>query len=303
MLTNAIEIKNLTIDYGNGRGIFDFNIEVKKGEVHAIVGTNGSGKTTTLRALMGFLKAKSGSATISNMDTWDMAKEIKKDVSYVPGEINFPDVGSGDSFLAIQRGFYGIKDTTFMNKLIDIFRLDTRVPLRRMSKGMKQKAALVCAFMKDSDIILLDEPSTGLDPLMRDNLIELINAEKAKGKTILMSSHIFKEIEDTCDKVTFIDKGHIVGTIDMADIKNSGIKEYKVVFKHEYEYSDFIKNTMFELKSMDSLKREVNIFVMDKDINNMFDILAEYSIENIDYIPYTLEKYYEESILGGNLNE
>ena len=181
-MSNMIEINNLTIDYGNGRGIFDFNINVKKGEAHAIVGTNGSGKTTTMRALMGFLKAKNGNIKINNLDSWTEAKEIKKIVSYVPGEINFPDVGSGDDFLKIQRGFYGILDTTYMNKLISVFSLDTRVPLRRMSKGMKQKVALVCAFMKDSDIILLDEPSTGLDPLMRDNMIKIINEEKKKEK-------------------------------------------------------------------------------------------------------------------------
>jgi len=302
-VSNTITASKLTVDYGNGRGIFDFNFDIKKGECHAIVGTNGSGKTTTLRTLMGFLRAKGGSASIEGMDSWNDAKDIKNLVSYVPGEINFPDVGSGESFLSIQRGFYGIKDSTYMNRLVNIFKLDTRVPLRRMSKGMKQKCALVCAFMKDAPIILLDEPSTGLDPLMRDNLIELINEEKRKGKTILMSSHIFKEIEDTCDRVTFIDKGHILETIDMADIKDNNRKEYLVEFMELSDYEAFVKSSKMEIAGINSHDLTVSIFVREEEINSMFDELAAYKVKDIEYIPFTLEKYYEESILGGNINE
>lgn len=302
-MNNVIEVNHLTVDYGNGRGIFDFNFQIKKGEVHAIVGTNGSGKSTTMRALMGFLKANGGSASINSLDTWNDAMAIKQYVSYVPGEINFPDVGSGDSFLDIQRSFYGIKDKTYMDRLINLFRLDTRVPLRRMSKGMKQKAALVCAFMKDSDIILLDEPSTGLDPLMRDNLIDLINEEKKKGKTILMSSHIFKEIEDTCDRVTFIDGGHIIQTIDMKDIIDNNRKEYLIEFYNLNDYEALVKNMNVEIRNMDSINLKVNVFIYDEDINSMFDMLSKYEIKNLEYIPYTLENYYDEAILGGKLNE
>ncbi len=300
-MSNVINVSNLTIDYGNERGIFNFNFNIEKGKCVALVGTNGSGKTTTLRTLMGFLKPNNGDAKINNLDSWKDAKEIKNDVSYVPGEINFPDVGSGDSFLNIQRGFYNIKDETYMDKLIDIFKLDTRVPLRRMSKGMKQKVALVCAFMKDSDIILLDEPSTGLDPLMRDNLIELILEEKKKGKTIFMSSHIFKEIEDTCDKVIFIDKGHIIDEIDMSQIKDNDNKEYKIIFEEEKELNEFMIKNEFE-----TLKIENNIIhlnVLKKDINLLFDLLSNYKIKNLEYIPYSLEKYYEQYIIKGAENE
>ena len=300
-MSDAIEIKNLTIDYGNGRGIFDFNINVKKGEVHAIVGSNGSGKTTTLRALMGFLKAKEGNAKINDLDCWMDSQDIKNYVAYVPGEINFPDVGSGDAFLEIQRRFYNIKDTTYMDKLINIFNLDTRVPLRRMSKGMKQKTALVCAFMKDSDIILLDEPSTGLDPLMRDNMITLINEEKKKGKTILMSSHIFKEIEDTCDKVTFINKGRIIETIDLKEITDVDNLEYKITFDKLSELALFIENNNYEVININ--ENNINIFVDKDKVVELFNNLSKYTIKDMEYIPYTLEKYYNESILGGNVNE
>lgn len=296
-----INVNNLTKDYGNGRGIFNFNFNVKKGEVHAIVGQNGSGKTTTLRLFMGFLKPDSGDVSINGLDSWNESQDIKRIVSYVPGEINFPDVGSGETFLDILKGYYGIKDSTYMNKLIDLFKLDARVPLRRMSKGMKQKAALVAAFMKDADIILLDEPSTGLDPLMRDNLIELINMEKKRGKTIVMSSHIFTEIEQTSDRVTFINNGKLIETIDLHELLDSNVKEYKVSFESNEESIKFVQTTKLNVDKIEI--DSVSIMVNDDLINEFFDELSNYKIKSIDYKPYTLEKYYEQEILGGIINE
>lgn len=209
-MSDIITVRSMTMDYGEGKGIFDFNFSVKQGEVFGLVGTNGSGKTTTLRHLMGFLKPDSGSCEIAGMNCWKKSHEIMKKVGYVPGEIDFPDVGTGTTFLKIQAQFLGINDMAYTNKLVNMFKLDTDAPLKRMSKGMKQKTALVAAFMAKPEILLLDEPSTGLDPLMRDTLIELILEEKKRGATIFMSSHIFKELEDTCDRVAFIHNGKFI---------------------------------------------------------------------------------------------
>lgn len=302
-MDNLIEINDLTIDYGNGKGIFDFNINIKKGEVVAIVGSNGAGKSTTMRALMGFLSPNKGSITIDSLDSWKNSKDVKKEVSYLPGEINFPDVGSGETFLKLLRGYYSIKDETYMDKLISLFALDVRVPLRRMSKGMKQKVALVAAFMKDSPIILLDEPSTGLDPLMRDNLINLINEEKSKGKTIIMSSHVFKEIEDTARRVIFIDKGHIIDDVEMNDIYDNGVKEYKIGFKDLSDRENMIKNTKLNVSYISNNTNDIRVLLDDTMSNELFQELKQYNIESLEYIPYTIETYYERNILGGNINE
>ena len=209
MPDEIIKVSGLTKDYGSGRGVFGFDFTVRRGEVFGIVGTNGSGKTTTLRHLMGFLNPDSGSCEIMGMDCRREAREIMRHVGYVPGEIDFPDVGTGTSFLKIQAEFMGLKDRDAISRLVNLFKLDTDAPLRRMSKGMKQKTALVAAFMAHPEILLLDEPSTGLDPLMRDALIELILEEKARGTTVLMSTHIFKELDDTADRVLFIENGSI----------------------------------------------------------------------------------------------
>ena len=226
---NIIKVNGLTKDYKNGKGIFDFSFSVKKGEIFGLVGTNGSGKTTTMRHMMGFIKPQKGSVTIAGLDCYKDSAKVKKIVGYVPGQIDFPDVGTGTEFLKSQASLLGLKDLTYMKELIDRFKIDITAPLRRMSKGMKQKMALVAAFMAEPDIYLLDEPSTGLDPLMRDTLVEIILDQKNKGKTIFMSSHIFKELEDTCDTVLFIKNGKIVNLVSRNQYVNNPQEQYTMI--------------------------------------------------------------------------
>ncbi len=194
--------------------------------------------------MMGFLKPDKGSITICRMDAWKNAKDIKKLVGYVPGEIDFPDVGSGDTFLRIQADYLGIKDFSYMNKLIDMFKIDTSASLKRMSKGMKQKTALVAAFMSKPEILILDEPSTGLDPMMRDTLIELILEQKTQGRTVFLSSHIFKELEDTCDRVAFIHNGRFINLVDRKQYDSNMKKQYRIGFKKQKDFEDFFKKDL-----------------------------------------------------------
>lgn len=294
-MEEIIKIDKLTKDYGNNRGVFDLNISIEKGTVHGLVGTNGSGKTTTMRHIMGFLKADKGSIVINNKDAWKEAKDIKYDVGYIPGEIDFPDVGTGTAFLKLQAEFLGMKDLSYMNKLIDLFKLDTNAELKRMSKGMKQKTAIIVAFMNKPDIIIMDEPSTGLDPLMRDTLIELILEYKKEGKTIFMSSHIFKELEVTCDKVTFIKDGRVCGEVDKSMYSTHKEKLFKVGLLDDKNWDNLDKkfNVIDENKSM----CEKTISVQGDEYNQLFKGLATSNIKSLSQIPYSLEYYYNEVIL------
>lgn len=226
-----IQTNHLTKDYGNGKGIFDISLNVQKGEAYGYIGTNGSGKTTTIRHLIGFLQADSGNASVMGMDTWKDSLKIKPYMSYVPGEIAFPNLKTGTDFLKLQAKYLGITDYTYMNQLIKIFQLDPSANLKRMSKGMKQKTALVAALMSDREILILDEATTGLDPLMRDKFLELIRKEKEKGKTIFMSSHIFEEIEDVCDRAAIIKNGKIINILDVYSMRHKKIKHYIAEFK------------------------------------------------------------------------
>ena len=148
------------------------------------VGTNGSGKTTTIRSILGFIKPTDGTAYVNGLSSWEHSSEIVKNIGYVPGEIAFPDLKTGIDFLKSQAEFLGLKDMSYANQLIERLQLDPRANLKRMSKGMKQKTALVAALMADLPIIILDEPTTGLDPLMRVAFLDILKEEHAKGKTI-----------------------------------------------------------------------------------------------------------------------
>lgn len=180
-----IEINNLTKDYGQHQGVFNINLSIEKGEVFGFVGTNGAGKTTVIRHLMGFLKAQSGSVKINGMDCWKDSAEIKKMIGYTPGEIAFPDAPTGTEFLKQQAELLGLKDMSYANTIIEKLQLDPTANLKRMSKGMKQKTAIVATLMADPDILILDEPTTGLDPLMRAEFVDILNEEKRRAKRYL----------------------------------------------------------------------------------------------------------------------
>ena len=298
-MSDIIAVHSMTKDYGKGRGIFNFDFSVKQGEIFGLVGTNGSGKTTTLRHLMGFLKPDSGSCEIAGLNCWKNPKEIMKKVGYVPGEIDFPDVGTGTSFLKLQSQFLGIKDMGYTNRLVNMFKLDTDASLKRMSKGMKQKTALVAAFMAKPDILLLDEPSTGLDPLMRDTLIDLILEQRNRGATVFMSSHIFKELEDTCDRVAFIHNGKMIDTVSRNMYDPSMPKQYRIGFAENAEYQKFIQTGGFSIVRQNDKYKHLILTAGNPDINKLFSELKRYNIRYIRYIPYTLEMFYTEVIGKG----
>lgn len=292
----TIELKHLTKDYGEGKGIFDIDLTIKKGEMIGFVGTNGSGKTTTIRNMLGFVKPTSGKAYVNGMESWKNASEIAKSVGYVPGEIAFPDLATGTEFLKCQADFLGLKDMTYANYLIKKLQLDPRANLKRMSKGMKQKTALVAALMNNPDIIILDEPTTGLDPLMRDAFMEIIKDEHKRGKTIFMSSHMFEEMEGTCDRVALINNGHIVDIADMNAIRNRPSKDFKIEFNNAKDYENF-KKLDFNIIRDQQEYNQVTVNVKKENIDDLFKALTKFDVKFISGVKYTLEKHFKEILL------
>ncbi len=289
---NVIEIDGLTKDYGNGRGIFDEHLNIAKGEMVGFVGTNGSGKTTTIRNILGFIKPTSGSVKVNGLSSWEHASEIAKSIGYVPGEIAFPDLPTGIDFLKCQAEFYGLRDMSYANELIERLQLDPRANLKRMSKGMKQKTALVAALMNDAPIIILDEPTTGLDPLMRVTFLDIIKKEHDKGKTIFMSSHLFEELETTCDRVALINDGHIIDVADMNEIRNRPIKDMKIEFTNAADYEKF-KKAGYEITRLQEQYNQATIKIKVEDTGKLLGELKNYDVKFISEIPYTLEKHFK----------
>lgn len=291
----VIQTQNLTKDYGDGKGIFDINLEIEQGEMVGFAGTNGSGKTTTIRSILGFVRPSGGQAFVNGLPSWQRSADIFKSVGYVPGEIAFPDLRTGTEFLKSQAYFSHLNDMSYANELIEKLQLDPTANLKRMSKGMKQKTAIVAALMNDLPILILDEPTTGLDPLMRESFLEIIAAEHAKGKTIFMSSHMFEELEALCDRVALISDGHIVDTVDMQDIRQPKQREYKVEFVEESDYRKF-KTENFVIVRDQPQYNQLTVKIDGSAVNALFGALSQYRVRLISEVKYNLDKYFKKTL-------
>ena len=300
-MEKIIEISNLTKDYGDSRGVFDINLDIYKGEMVGFVGSNGAGKTTTIRNIMGFLKPDKGFVKVKGLDSWNDAETIKKYIGYVPGEIAFPDLKTGTDFIKSQAEFLGLTDMSYANYLIEKLQLDPSANLKRMSKGMKQKTAIVVALMANPEIIILDEPTTGLDPLMRVSFLEILEDEKKKGKTIFISSHLYEELEKNCDRVAMINKGKIVDIADMDKIRNREVTDFKIEFNNVRDYEDFKKLNYKIIRDQKDFN-QVTISVKKTEINKLFIDLTMFNVKFIAEVKYTLEKHFNE-IIKENKND
>lgn len=260
---STISIQNLTRDYGLGKGIFNVSFEVEKGEVFGFLGPNGAGKTTTIRHLMGFIRPKSGECRIDGMDCWKEHEEIQKRLGYIPGEISFFDDMSGKEFLKFAADYRNLGKDNRIKEMLERFELNPKDRIKKMSKGMKQKIGIVTAFMHDPDILILDEPTSGLDPLMQNRFIELIAEEKKRGKTILLSSHMFEEVERTCDRIGIIRSGRLVNVDYVETLRERHMHTYTVTldtvekaeaFAKDFEGScDGVKVTVAAKQSLETI--------------------------------------------------
>lgn len=285
---DIIKINNLTKDYGNKKGIFNVNISIKKGEVFGFLGPNGAGKTTTIRNLMGFIRPDSGTCSILGMDCFKESEKIKEKLGYLAGEIAFFDDLTGIKLLNFLADMKGIKDKGKMNELIERFELDPRGKVKKMSKGMKQKIGIISAFMSDAEVFILDEPTSGLDPLMQNRFVDLVLEEKKKGKTILMSSHIFEEIEKTCDRTAIIRNGKIVAIEDMDSLSKKRNKTYIISLSDKNEVEK-IKKDNFNIKNIDGLNVSISV---KNDISEFLKNVSKYKISDMNIKTESLEEIF-----------
>ncbi len=293
----VIELDHVTKDYGKGRGIFDISLKIPKGCTFGYCGTNGAGKTTTLRHIMGFLRPDKGTVRVKGLDPYKNGEEIKRSIGYLPGEIAFPPMDSGSDFLKSQAEFLGLKDMGKAERIINALQLDPTANLKRMSKGMKQKTAIVAAFMHSPDIILLDEPTTGLDPLMREAFIEVVEEEKARGATILMSNHMFDELEETCDYVGFIRDGHLIDIVEMKEIHHRPYRDFLIGFYSEEDCENAFQGD-FEVLDRNVAMKQISIRANSHTAPQVIEELSKYEIRQATEIKYTLEKYFLEHFGG-----
>ncbi len=220
MAAPLLQTTGLTKIYGKYRALDTFDLAVKPGEIVGLLGPNGAGKTTALRCVLGFLKPSGGTATVGGFDSWTQSIEVRKRVTYLPGELRLYETMTGRqlvTFLGKLRGDIVGAEVDALAKRLDI---DPDRRLTEMSSGMKRKVALLAVLVPKVPLIILDEPTNTLDPTMRDEFLLQLKWARDSGKAILFSSHVLQEVEAVCDRVVILRKGQLVHHQEMSELKD-----------------------------------------------------------------------------------
>ncbi|MDQ0386447.1 ABC-2 type transport system ATP-binding protein [Streptomyces sp. DSM 42143] len=219
-MTKAISVSGLHKSFGRTRALDGLDLTVESGEVHGFLGPNGAGKSTTIRVLLGLLRADSGAAQVLGMDPWAQAVDLHRRLAYVPGDVElWPNLTGGEAIDLLARLRGGL-DRRRRAELVERFGLDPTKKGRAYSKGNRQKVAIVAALASDAELLLLDEPTAGLDPLMEVVFQDVITEAKAVGKTVLLSSHILAQVEKLADRVSIIRLGRIVQSGTLGELRH-----------------------------------------------------------------------------------
>jgi beta-exotoxin I transport system ATP-binding protein len=230
---SLVHLENLTRRYGRRRGIESVSLSVAEGALFGFLGPNGAGKTTTIRVMLGFLRPTGGAARIFGLDCWRDSKAIKGDIGYVPGDLRLPAWMNGTSALSIFGTVRGRDLTRSGRDLADNFDLDLRVKVRDMSRGMRQKLGLILALAHSPRLLVLDEPTSSLDPLMQKALHERLRRLATAGHTVFFSSHSLGEVEQLCDRVAIVRNGELVAEESLAGLRDRAGHEVVIRWKDE----------------------------------------------------------------------
>ncbi|PYE55942.1 ABC transporter ATP-binding protein [Deinococcus yavapaiensis] len=219
MTNTVIELRALSKRYGGDRGLQATTLEIRRGEIFGFLGPNGAGKTTTIRTLLGFLRPTSGEARVLGLDVATRSVDIRRRVGYLPGELVFEPRRTPRDLFAFYARLRGVQNVAYALDLSRRLDLDVSRPIGALSKGNKQKVGLVSAFMSRPELLILDEPTDGLDPLMQEEVHALIQEARAEGRTVFLSSHVLSEVDRVADRVGIIRAGELVMVSSVADVK------------------------------------------------------------------------------------
>ena len=323
-MTKAISVAGLHKSFGTTHALDGLDLEVEAGEVHGFLGPNGSGKSTTIRVLLGLLRADSGTARMLDMDPWADAVELHRRVAYVPGDVTLWRNLSGGEVIDLYGrlhnggrarrggqtgGRSGGHDPARRADLIERFELDPTKKGRTYSKGNRQKVALVAAFASDVDVLILDEPTSGLDPLMEEVFQRCVQEERDRGRTILLSSHILSEVEELCDRVSIIRKGQTVESGSLTELRHltrtsvtaeltgppNGLAALPGV--HDLDVQDTGVRP-------DGVRCRVELHVDADSLNTVLRTLTDSGVRSLTSTPPTLEelflRHYQEDVRAGS---
>lgn len=289
---NAIEIKNLTKVYGKNRGIQDINISVKEGEIYGFIGPNGAGKSTTIKTLLNFIYPTSGEALIFGMDSVKESEKIKEYIGYVPSEVRYYDDVKVKDIIKYAQSFYPKSNKEYVDRICNELELDMNKKMGELSLGNKKKVAIAQSLINNPKLLILDEPTNGLDPLMQKKLFNILIEEKEKGNTVFLSSHNLVEVQNLCDRVCVIKEGKIVDIIEIEKYKTE--LKLKVTLSSSDITDDIVLNLSDKILDKNG---KLYTFIYSKNIDSLVKELANYKIDELLIEKENLEdaflNYYE----------
>ena len=240
-MTAVVEAANLTKSYGTSRGVIDLTFQVEPGEVFGFLGPNGAGKTTTIRTMLDMIRPTSGRISVFGMEPRTQGAEILKRVGYLPGEFNLYERMTGEQYLRTFASLRGGAGWDEVEPLADRLKLDLTTKIKALSHGNKRKVGLVQAFMHRPDLLVMDEPTQGLDPLVQQEFYAMIDEIRARGATVFLSSHVMPEVERVCDRVAIIREGRLVTVSDIGDLKAKALRHVTFHFASHVPAESFAK--------------------------------------------------------------
>ncbi|GAB3494226.1 ABC transporter ATP-binding protein [Amycolatopsis cihanbeyliensis] len=302
-MDNAISVSDLHKAFGRTKALDGLNLDVAPGEVHGFLGPNGSGKSTTVRVLLGLLRPDSGNVRLLGGDPWKDAASLHRRLAYVPGDVSlWPNLSGGEVIDLLGRLRGGL-DQRRRKELIERFDLDPKKKGRAYSKGNRQKVAIVAALSSNVDMLILDEPTAGLDPLMEATFQYAIQEEREQGRTVLLSSHILAEVEALCDRVSIIRNGRTVESGTLADLRHlTRTSIFAELAAHP--------NGLSRLENVHDLKIEGNTVRFDVETSALDEALRQLTqigVRSLTSQPPTLEelflRHYTEQASGRHSTE
>lgn len=284
-MNTAISIKQLTKSYGKARGVNHIDIEIEKGSIYGFIGPNGAGKSTTIKCLMNTINKNAGQILVDGQEVSDKNYSLKEEIGYLPSEVHLYEDLSVKQMLEYSNSFYKKDCTKRMNELIARLDVDENKKIDELSLGNLKKVGIILALAHEPKILIMDEATSGLDPLMQEEFYEILEEEKKKGTTIFFSSHILSEIKRICDKVAIIKEGEIIRIDDIHALNDDKIVNVTILSKDVQKIVD-------ELNINGETKKDQISFIYKDNVNDLIQILSKYTVEQVLIQQPTLEEIF-----------
>jgi ABC-2 type transport system ATP-binding protein len=285
---HVIETRDLTVYYGRHSGIENLNMGVKQGEVYGFLGPNGAGKTTTQRVLLDVIRPTSGRATIFGLDCRANGREIRRKVGYIPGDLSLPGHMAAEQFFDILAGVRGVRDAAYRRMLCERLELDPSRRIREFSRGNKQKVGLVAAMMHKPELLILDEPTTGLDPLVQQKLLQVVRETRDEGRTVFFSSHILSEAQAVCDRVGVIRAGQLIAVERVDTLIKQQFRRLRLTLERPPDPAAF---RIEGVREIDRFDHTVTLEIQ-QGMQAIMERALRFGLRDVEELPVTLEEIF-----------